>query len=317
MVSPVTLKSQHHGSSYPAAPKQILKEFANLLEAVPTPKTPAPQTEAGQVLIVPHIDFRVNLTIYAQIYKHLILHKTFPQLFVILGVGHRCPAEFSSVPMDFSTPLGLAPCALDCWRQLEASSPLTVANFPETYNGEHSLEYVVIWLQALRDLFFQGQDFTVLPVLLGGLHQNISQAQIPAEDEAFHIFSANLRDCVINNGIDTDEICWIASIDGCHVGPRFDHNFYALDPVQSAVKGWEKRLWKLCSTSHLQTFFDHASSIDNMFYFDGIGVLTLLLQQFKLKAKPLFYDLWYEKHDCSFVSFTGGFMENDNLSQHR
>ncbi|MEM9445980.1 MAG: AmmeMemoRadiSam system protein B [Verrucomicrobiota bacterium] len=301
------LPSKHHHTSYPEDPEKILQKFAGYLRRFPA-SSKLKTYEQADFLIVPHIDFRVNLSIYAQIYNLLIGRSRFPSTFVILGVGHRCPAEYSCCPFTFSTPLGEVSTHMGLWKELEESSAEPIAFYPETFEGEHSLEYVIVWLQVIRELFYPEQTFQVLPILMGGLHQHIHYGIIPSSKDPFTEFGTNLKEAVTRHINSPDEVCWIASIDGCHVGPRFQHSFSGNRVTQQAVKTWESHLWQVCESNLLSTFFSHLSSIDNMFYFDGVGVLTLLLQHFNLRAITDSYELWYQDYDQSFVSFTGGIM---------
>ena len=56
----------------------------------------------------------------------------------------------------------------DLFSSLSASCPFPIDQETRGFQGEHSIEFVVIWLQALRDLFFPGRSFTILPILCGG-----------------------------------------------------------------------------------------------------------------------------------------------------
>lgn len=307
MYGELQFESQYQGSSYPESSKKILASFSKLLKGVPESAKARNMDAANNMLILPHIDFRVNLSIYASTYHMLVNKKNFPELFIILGVGHRCPAEFSACPISFSTPLGQVECDLETWLGWQKKAGFPLGHFPETFRGEHSLEYVVIWLQTIRDLYFPDRQFKILPILMGGLHSFIEDGELPGRDSAFTQFGHALKAVVGQRS--ADEVCWIASIDGCHVGPRFGHCFGGNEATQCAVRHWEKRLWDTCRSESLDVFFEHLSSIRNMFYFDGVGVLTLLLQHFQIEAKTHACDLWYEQADQSFVTFTGGMFQ--------
>ncbi len=98
----------------------------------------------------------------------------------------------------------------------------------------------------------------------------------------------------------------VASIDGCHVGPRFQHSYPADKKVRERVAIWEKKLWTLASSEKLPQFFQHLGTNQNEFYFDGVGVLHTLLagQNLRSKTKPPVQ--WYEPSDKSIVSFSRG-----------
>jgi hypothetical protein len=98
----------------------------------------------------------------------------------------------------------------------------------------------------------------------------------------------------------------VASIDGCHVGPRFQHPFAADKKVQTEVSQWEKKLWTLASSEKLPEFFHHLGANQNNYNFDGVGVLHTLLAGQNLRSKTNPPVQWYEPSDQSIVSFSRG-----------
>jgi len=251
--------------------------------------------------IVPHIDFRVNLDLYAKTYSLWRDKNWFPSRVIILGVGHHCPAELACLPAGYRTPLGDVPAAHDLFANLSAGCSFPIGQETRGFQGEHSIEFVVIWLQALRDLFFPGRSFTILPILCGGLHRTVETGAPPLSTSPESIFSQALAR--VSQDPDT---AIIASIDGCHVGPRFQHSYPADKKVRERVAIWEKRLWTLASSEKLPQFFQHLGTNQNEFYFDGVGVLHTLLAGQNLFAKTHPSVQWHEPSDQSIVSFSRG-----------
>lgn len=279
-----------------------MEYFKKALDAAPEPRALASHEPA--LLIVPHIDFRVNLDIYAMVYKRLLAMPVFPETFIILGVGHRCPYEFSSCPLDYETVFGRTQTDEDLWNEFQNNCRVQLPRFPSSFDGEHSIEFVVVWLQALQRLMGNGNNFKILPMLMNGLHESMAEGTPPKdESEIGSLFTAFKK---LTRGLDPQKTCIIASIDGCHVGPRFQHPFAGVESAQKGVQNWENQLWELCRSDKFNEFFQHLSSIQNIFYFDGVGVLTLLLKTFHVRAVIEAGALWYEDADKSFVTFTGG-----------
>ena len=304
MNTPKTLISNFGGSAYPAYPDELVASFEKVLKAAPEPqKVPAHQPP---VFIVPHIDFRVNLEIYGMVYRRMAQLERFPEKVIILGVGHRCPAEFSCCPFDYETVLGRMETDAELWDRFQKACEEPLANFPSSYEGEHSIEFVVIWLQALQRILGLAAPPKILPVLQNGLHEPMATGAPPNGDGKSGVaaFFGGFQRLV--GEIDLSNTAIIASIDGCHVGPRFDHPFAADEKVQDGVREWEDELWNLCRSDRFKDFFNHLSSIQNAFFFDGVGVLTLLLQTFRVRALLEAGALWYEDRDRSFVTFSGG-----------
>ncbi|NBS79056.1 AmmeMemoRadiSam system protein B [bacterium] len=295
--APTRLTARCAGSCYPADPAEALPFFAQALRKVaPQKKIPLDP----RYPIVPHIDFRVNLDLYAQTYALWRDANWFPTRIVILGVGHRCPAELASLPVGYQTLLGGVEADNDLFSSLSSTCPF-LGSETRGFQGEHSIEFVVIWLQALRDLFFPGRSFTILPVLCGGLQPAVEAGAPPCETSPESVFARSLGK--LSHDPDT---AIVASIDGCHVGPRFQHPFAADKKIRAQVAEWEKKLWALASTETLSGFFQHLGTNRNGFYFDGVGVLHALLAGQNLRAKTYPAVQWHEPSDQSIVSFSRG-----------
>lgn len=296
--APTQLQARCAGSCYPADPSEICQTFAQALAQVP-PVEKAPP--ARRFPIVPHIDFRVNFDHYAQTYAHWRDAAWFPSRVIILGVGHRCPAELACQPFGFRTPLGSVQPDRELFSSLSTGCPFPIASETRGFQGEHSLEFVVIWLQALRNLFFPDRSFTILPILCGGLQPAVTLGAPPATNSPETAFARRLAQ-ITSDG----DTAVVASIDGCHVGPRFQHSYAADKKVRERVAIWEKKLWSLASSEKLPQFFQHLGTNQNEFYFDGVGVLHALLAGHNLQAQTHPALQWYEPSDQSIVSFSHG-----------
>ncbi|MDD5260665.1 MAG: AmmeMemoRadiSam system protein B [Methylacidiphilales bacterium] len=301
-----TIQSAFAGLSYPAVPKKLLKQFHELLTVHAGAKTRS-NGKSPETLIVPHIDFRVNLDLYAKAYARLLRLKKFPDTFYILGVGHNCPHEFSACRCDYLTPLGSVLSDDGILESIQDHCGFKISRAPVSFRREHSIEYVVIWLQAIRDLFFPEQNFQIVPILMGGLMDSMQSGSLPEKGHEITRFGEAVARAIAEQA--SGKSALIASIDGCHVGPRFGHPFAALSPVQHAVEKWEDELWRLCRSDCLDQFVLHLAALQNCFYFDGTGVLALLLRNFQMKAVRMSQHLWYEGRDQSFVSFSAGYFE--------
>lgn len=294
------IDARHAGQSYPAR----AGVFRRRVEAALAAADPAgvPDGEAP-FLITPHIDLRVDAACYAAAYRALAARRAFPEVVFILGVGHRAESEFSVHPSAWTTPLGRVVSALDVCGELEAAVPAAFTREAEAYPGEHSIEFALVWLQAVRDLAFPGAPFAVVPVLCGGLWDSVLRGRPPAGRSEFARFGRRLARVVERLGT---RAAVVVSIDGCHVGPRFDHPFPAGEPVQRAVKSWERELWSHCRADGMPEFFRHLAAVGNGFYFDGVGALALATHYCHRDAVVLRQRLWYEPRDASFVTFSGG-----------
>jgi hypothetical protein len=304
---PPALPPRHAGECYPNDPERLLSDWERHIDLYVQSKTIIPEsTSLAPVLIVPHIDFRVNLDLYVESYARLYTAEFFPELVIILGVGHQCPHEFSVHPYGLETPLSTIPPDLPAWNQLQSLCPFPLSNAPESFDGEHSLEFAAVWLDVIRELAFPDHSFKVLPVLCGGLFENLYLNVVPDEHDDFFLLGKALRSVVESRPPNSTLI--IASIDGCHVGPRFQHPFGAHTAVQRAVAHWESDLWSKAQPDTHQEFFEHLALLNNMFHFDGVGVLSLLLQHFPYRTRLQKTECWHEDSDQSLVTFSSGVM---------
>lgn len=295
---PTQLSARCAGSCYPADPREALAHFRSALDKVQPSKSGPSDLRRP---IVPHIDFRVNFGLYAETYAHWRDANWFPSRVVVLGVGHRCPSELACLPAGFQTPLGEIKGDTDLFSKIASQCPFALGRETRGFQGEHSIEFVVVWLQALRDLFFPDRSFTILPVLCGGFQTSVEAGTPPPADSPETLFAQALA----QSSEDADT-AWVASIDGCHVGPRFQHPFAADPKVRAQVAAWEKKLWSHASSKKLPDFFRHLGGNQNGFYFDGVGVLHTLLAGKNLRAETQPAVQWHEASDQSIVSFSRG-----------
>jgi AmmeMemoRadiSam system protein B len=295
------LHAAHAGQAYPNDPDSFRTLVRTAVEAAPPVSCP----DTLPMLIVPHIDLRIDLETYAAAYRAWISRSSFPETIAILGVGHRCPHEFSLVPTRFTTPLGVVESEAETCDAIRTQLDFETARSPETWEGEHSLEFAIVWLQALRDLYFPGRVFRVVPVLMGGLWSHIQRGVKPGPRAQVSRFGRALFDSVRQR----TGSAILASIDGCHVGPRFDHPFSGAE-ARLGVQRWERTLWDHCRSDRHADWFAHLAGVQNIFYFDGVGVLDLLLRNCHRKARVLHHRLWYDEDDQSFVTFTAAILDH-------
>ncbi|MEM6885710.1 MAG: AmmeMemoRadiSam system protein B [Verrucomicrobiota bacterium] len=302
------LPASHAGGCYSEEAAELLKTWGEFIDQEVQSMSPESSAETlSPVLIVPHIDFRVNLQHYVETYARLHLASKFPELVIILGVGHRCPHEFSIHPFGMETPLGVIPPDLDAWEMLNKECDFELSQAPESFEGEHSLEFVATWLEVIHALNFSEQQYRILPVLCGGLFENLYLNAPPDEHDDFFVLGQALKKLVDSRPAGSTLI--IASIDGCHVGPRFGHTFGGNVVTQRAVSHWESDLWQWAQPDTYPAFFSHLAAMENMFHFDGVGVLSLLLQHFPYRTRIQGTDCWFEASDQSFVTFSSGWMK--------
>ncbi|HEY0257687.1 MAG TPA: AmmeMemoRadiSam system protein B, partial [Candidatus Methylacidiphilales bacterium] len=239
-----SLLAEHHPDCYPSASVEALAFFQKAFESFPSAGLPpTPSTGSLLGIITPHIDFRVSLRAYAAAFRPL-LEEPLADTYLILGVGHRSRLEWNFDRRDYTTPLGQVACATEFVDKLAAHANPARLFSPPAHQGEHSIEFALLWLQALHQLHPSKttKNFRFAPLLCSGLHSYIEGLAEWDDLDDFHqltrALAAILRDFPANQ-----KLRIIVSIDGCHLGPRFDHPFQVTPPLLKATAGWEQMLW--------------------------------------------------------------------------
>ena len=265
-------------------------------------------------VVTPHIDFNVSLKAYAAAFRPL-LEVPLAETYLILGVGHRSPLEWNFDRRDYVTPLGRATCATDMVDALTAGAKPERHFSPRAHEGEHSIEFALVWLQALHQLHPSKEErnkpVRFVPLLCGGMH-NYIEGLVEWDDlPDFHRLSRALADLFAATP-PGDKLRVIVSIDGCHLGPRFDHSFRVTPALLKATAGWEELLWARAAQGNAQNFLEWFRNEGNDRYFDGVGALALLLaagnqtEGGNFLIQRTYYEQWFTERDASAVSFSSG-----------
>jgi len=314
------LSAQHHPDCYPSDPARTLAFFRKAFATCPAHELPAaPRKSSLLGVVTPHIDFRVSLRAYAAAFRPL-LETPLADAYIILGVGHRSHLEWNFDRRDYVTPLGRATCVTQLVDALVAEADPARHFFHEAHNGEHSIEFALLWLQALHELHpaakrGQGKPVRFVPLLCGGM-QNYVDGRVEWDDLTdFHRLSRALAD-VFKKFPPGKKLRVIVSIDGCHLGPRFEHPFRVTPALLKATAVWEEMLWACAAQGDARQFLDWFRSEGNARYFDGVGALALLLAAGNFTDSPAdggkftiqrtFYVQWFTQRDASAVTFSSG-----------
>jgi AmmeMemoRadiSam system protein B len=162
--------------------------------------------------IAPHIDFGRGSVSYAHAYRDLAACPA--DLFVILGTDHFGDTLFAATRNDFETPLGRVPVARDVLERIEAAFIGDLRDGELQHLGEHTIEFQVVLLQH----FLGGRPFEIVPLLCGGLQEEM-EAGVPASENAeVHSLVECLREIAAGG---ERSVCVLASADLSHVGPNF------------------------------------------------------------------------------------------------
>ena len=253
---------------------------------------------------------------YAAAFRPL-LDEPLADTYLILGVGHRSRLEWNLDRRDYITPLGRAICATEMVDSLVTGTPPEQHFSPKAHEGEHSIEFPLLWLQALHQLRASPGEKTApvrfIPILCGSLHGYVEGFEEWDDLKDFHRLSCQLGTLLEKNPAG-EKLRIIVSIDGCHLGPRFDHPFQVTSPLLKATAGWEEKLWACVARGYVRTFLDWMRVEGNDRYFDGVGALALLLAAGKFRIQRTHYEQWFTAQDASTVTFSSGRIYKNLLS---
>ena len=142
-------------------------------------------------------------------------------IYVILGTGHAgVDGLFTATMLDFETPLGMVPTDRDFVSELSAQLGRDAAASEILHATEHVIEFQLIFLQHV---FAGKHQFSIVPILCSLSHNIFEENQDFRNDRAiFEEFCAALRKVCQKS---SKSICFIASADLDHTGPRYGDNF--------------------------------------------------------------------------------------------
>jgi MEMO1 family protein len=307
------LKANLAGICYPAERQEVLQYVRNWFDQPRAARWDEKTTADGVAfkgLICPHIDFRVNTAVYSHGFAPWLKAPAADKV-LILGVGHHARQEWSFDGRGYETPLGEVATDKAGLELLTRKLPKQLWGDGQAHEKEHSIEFPLVALQALRELRGIDKPFEYIPLLCGGLFQYLAMGTLPPKDAPVYRIADALREWWQACEAAGQRVEIVVSIDGCHIGPRFDHD-YAVDKACLAdARQWEDSLWSLVEKGDFEGFFKFLFIDHNARYFDGVGALALVMALFGEKAgvRRTGYAQWFEKSDTSVVTFSSGVIQ--------
>ncbi len=214
--------SSHAGLSYSANAEDLKRELDELFTGDGGPGLPDffSGTERPKGLVAPHIDVRAGGRCFAQAYHALATGQP-SDVYVILGTGHAgVEGMFTATTLDFQTPLGLAHTDRDFIDALSEELGRDAAAEEILHATEHVIEFQLIFLQHIMS---GRHSFSIVPILCSLPHQIFDQDGIPQPNRPiFDQFCHALREVCRKS---SKSICFVASADLAHIGPRYGDTF--------------------------------------------------------------------------------------------
>lgn len=309
------IKANLAGICYPAQRRELLDSVRGWFDKPDS----APWVLNGVVphetavlrgVISPHIDFRVNTSVYTKAFGPWLQAPPADKV-LILGVGHHAMQEWSLDGRGYVTPLGEVHTDKAGMAAMVKKLPSQLWGDSQAHMKEHSIEFPLICLQTLRELRGITTPFEFVPVLCGGLFQYIESGTFPPPDAMLYQLAQALREWWDEAQAKGQRVELVVSIDGCHIGPRFGHDYEVNKKILKECSLWEDQLWAIVEQGDLREFLLFLHQDRNARYFDGVGALALVMTMFGGDAKAAGirrsgYAQWFEQSDSSAVTFSSG-----------
>jgi MEMO1 family protein len=253
------------GSSYPDDPDQLRKFLENLVTGVQNKKKVSGVYSAEKIraLIVPHIDIRLGGKVYAPAYRLLRDSQT-ADLYVILGIGHQGINNFfATTTQDFQTPLGLVSTDASLVRTVNEYCDFDFLQEEMIHQREHSIEFQTLFLQH-----FTRTPFKILPILC-----SFAPESYDLNRRLFDRFITGLQRALANY---PGRVCFIASVDFAHVGPRYGDEEAPSPLFMTDVESNDREILNACMNWDADAFQSIIRSTNDRYRICGYAALTAL-----------------------------------------
>lgn len=279
------------GNSYPENIEE-LELFLNNFLKIDNSKI----NKNAKAIIAPHIDFRIEEAseVYSAAYSAIA--ESDADLFVVLGTSHQLSSDYFMLSnKNYSTPLGVVETDKQVLEILKNSA--VEMNFDElAHRFEHSIEFQVLLLQHL----FKNKKFTILPVLVGSLHEFLFENRSPEANTRFLELLNTLKDAINSSG---KKAVFISSVDFAHIGKKFGDDFPASEQLEY-LKSEDMKLINYLKSVNSEEFFKKNAEDKDKWRICGLSPIYSMLKILDAqKGEFLSYAQWNEKETESAVTF--------------
>ncbi len=281
------------GKSYPADEEELARLLEGILETGPSDLSPSDRPPLG--LVAPHIDLDRGGKVYGTAYRHLQAAPP-AETFVLLGTSHSGGSSpLIPTRKDFETPLG----------KVEADQEFLDALYPALgeealreeflHRNEHSLEFQVLFLQAI----FPDRPFRIVPLLTGALPAG-EEGTPRGRPEVEGPLSALMEEAARRPG----RVTFIAGADLAHLGPRFGGEKPLGKEDLADLERKDRATLELVASGRAEDFYRDVAGDGNARNVCGLSPVYILLRC--LEGRPgriLDYAQAAEEDGSQVVSF--------------
>lgn len=247
----------HAGASYEADPDSLSRQLNSFFSGDGGPGSIKFGTDPRRPIgvIAPHIDVRAGGNCFASAYHALAAGQP-SDVYVIFGTGHSgVEGIFTATNLDFETPLGVVRTDREFLGHLTEQLGYDPAAEEILHATEHVIEFQVIFLQHV---FAARHSFTIVPILCS-LSPEMLHETGPFQDQKrkFDAFCSAIRGACQRIG---KSVCFIASADLDHIGPRYGDGFVPHRGTVNQTLENDRRMLGYLEALDLPGFVRHVST---------------------------------------------------------
>ncbi|MCS7280283.1 MAG: AmmeMemoRadiSam system protein B [Desulfobacterota bacterium] len=285
------------GKSYPANRMELLL----FLDSFFSEKEKRAKLE-GRItgVLSPHIDYLRGRDVYVSTYEYL-RNLTIP-LIVIFGTSHKVSEKLWNISIkDFLTPIDRVPVSNDLKKLISGNKVLKdyICEWP--HRTEHSIELQLPLLQ-----FTIQNEFEILPILTGSMHEYVLDEKNPDDGEIEDLVSS-LKSCLDTYG---KPHIVLSAADLAHIGAQFGDE-YPLDIwTLKSSQAKDERLLEAVKECDAQRFLNLIKEEKDRRRICGLAPIYFQLKMVSgSRCQITKYKQWTD--GASSVSFAGAIFYTD------
>jgi AmmeMemoRadiSam system protein B len=294
--------SSHAGRSYSEDAATLSGELNGFFTGADGPGIPEFFSDSRRPvgLVAPHIDVQAGGRCFAQAYHALASGKP-SDTYVIFGTGHGGVEKvFTATGLDFRTPLGTAEADKEFLGDLAAEYGEDPAAEELLHINEHVIEFQVIFLQQM----FSGRHrFTIVPILCALSHHIFQDGHgFEEQRRTFERFCKAISEVCRRR---SRSVCFIASADLDHIGPRYGDTFVPHRGTISDALEKDRALLSSLERLDVQGFIQGVTKDNDARRICGFSPITAMMHCMNAsEGRLLALDYAEVDNRNSFVSFT-------------
>lgn len=247
-------------------------------------------------IIIPHVELAEGKQVYASVLRALEASEA-PELVVLFATSHYGgEGRFIFTEKDFVTPLGTTKTDKAFVEHVFDKAMLPLTKDDSQHRYDHSIELVLLLLQYT----YGSSSFSLLPILVNGMHDRFSFAEHPNDDGIDEITRIINEYCATINR----RVLFVSSGDLSHIGRKFGDADQA-QSLKPDITIHDQALMKALCDNDANAFFARIANTADHSRVCGCSPNYMLLQSMNSvqQAELLSYQWWDQPDTASAVSF--------------